>query len=426
MVSENGHATMKNNGIKSRNDIDEYKWCSTVTELEDESAATWGVAFNSRPSKHHFLGNAAWWSRRAKELEEGNKGIFRDLFIYTERSAQNEQAKQGYAGYTASDSESDFSTHDEPLDAPVRKLSPNAWIHLFATVNNNCVRVYRAQHGKKPRLIRCFQDEDPDECFYTVSFVFNADNTNCWWVLAAGVKGVVRVLDLNKNCVAKTLIGHGEAVNHIAVHPRDPALIVTASKDESLRLWNLRIGTPIAMFAGLKGHRGEVLSVDFDRFGNRFASCGIDNSVRVWDVTSDEQVVGAILESHLAADSGMENYMYTTKNNEKKTLRVPISQFPSFVTRKVHKHYVDCVKWVGDDMILSKSVHNRVYLWQLGDDREALAVPGSEYKLLEEYVVDHCNVWFVKFGIDKEHRTLACGNEKVFCTRFHFRSLITN
>ncbi len=413
MLSENGSPSVTNSEMTPLDDADKYKWSSTITELPDASAATWGIAFNSRPSKHQYRGNAAWWSRRAKELEDSNKGIFRDLFIYTERNAQNEGTTKRRSGYTGSDSEDEMLANGESLSEPVRKLPPEAWVDLFATVNNNCVRVYRAQHGKKPTLIRFFEDEDEEECFYTVSFIFNADNNNAWWVLAAGAKGVVRVLDLNKNEVAKTLVGHGEAVNHIAVHPRDPALILTASKDESLRMWNLRLGSPIAMFAGLKGHRGEVLSADFDRVGNRFASCGIDNSVRVWEVTSDEQVMSAILESHLAADSGMDKYMYTTKNNEKKILRVPISQFPSFVTRKVHKHYVDCVKWVGDDMILSKSVHNRIYLWQLGNDREALAVPGSDYKLLEEYVIDDCNVWFVKFGIDKEHRTLACGNEKV-------------
>jgi len=388
--------------------VDNYEWSSTTTEYPEIEAQmpTWSVEFNRRPSKYHGRGPARWWDRRKKEIETADKGIFRDTSILARLTEHPEPLSCGDVDYKDSDSES-----EGPLPNPVRKLSKKAWKHMFATVNNGTVRVYYAEQKKHPHLLLCFEDPDQDETYYAVNFVYNANNDNCWWVLAAGSKGVIRVLDINNKAYVKSLMGHGEAVNDMSVHPRDPALIVTASKDESLRMWNLRLGTSIAVFAGLKGHRGEVLSVDFDRYGNRFASCGIDNSVRIWEVTNDEQIVCNILESHYAAEHDYRNFMYTAKNGERKVMDVPISQFPCFVTRKVHKHYVDCVKWVGDNTLLSKSVHNRIYLWELGNDREALAVPAQDYTLLEEYVVDNCNVWFVKFGIDREHRTIACGNE---------------
>jgi len=79
----------------------------------------------------------------------------------------------------------------------------------------------------------------------------------------------------------RNLLAHGKAINDVQVHPRDPSLLISASKDESLRLCNLRTGAQIALFAGLKGHHGEVVTVDWDQFGNRFASCCIDNSIRI-------------------------------------------------------------------------------------------------------------------------------------------------
>lgn len=42
----------------------------------------------------------------------------------------------------------------------------------------------------------------------------------------------------------QTFAGHGKSINDIAVHPARPHLFLTASEDESVRLWNLRCGGP--------------------------------------------------------------------------------------------------------------------------------------------------------------------------------------
>ena len=55
-------------------------------------------------------------------------------------------------------------------------------------------------------------------------------------------------------------------INEICVHPVDHWLIFTASKDESIRLWNLTNRVCIAIFAGEQGHRDEVLSMDIHLF----------------------------------------------------------------------------------------------------------------------------------------------------------------
>lgn len=293
------------------------------------------------------------------------------------------------------------------------------WRNLFATCNGNYVRVYQAESKTKPRLLHVYEDLDPEEQFYCVAWTYNVTGAHEWWVCAAGKKGVLRVINIQKGKLENSLIGHGEAINDMKVHPRDPALVITASKDESLRLWNLRVGITIAVFAGLKGHRGEVVHTDFNRDGSRFASCGIDNSVRIWDFYENENVVAAVKQSHEIADLGFKGtHVYADKTGSRKKFKVPIAQFPFFVTRKVHKHYVDCVMWVGD-LLLSKSVHNRMFLWEPEQDRESLASPATEYTLLEEYVLEVCNVWFIRFALSRNRRLVACGNDKV-CSHFLF------
>lgn len=68
-------------------------------------------------------------------------------------------------------------------------------------------------------------------------------------------------------CRLQTLQGHGAAVNQVVWHPIDDRLLLSASKDESIRLWNVSNGAVIAVFAGDQGHRDEVLAADFHSLG---------------------------------------------------------------------------------------------------------------------------------------------------------------
>jgi WD40 repeat protein len=75
-------------------------------------------------------------------------------------------------------------------------------------------------------------------------------------------------------------------------------ILATGGDDDVIRLWDVRarrqIGRP------LKGHNGDVYSVEFSRDGRRLVSVGGDDAVRIWDVRSHRQL-GSSLPNKKAA-----------------------------------------------------------------------------------------------------------------------------
>jgi polycomb protein EED len=183
--------------------------------------------------------------------------------------------------------------------------------------------------------LQSYADEDKEESFYTVSWACGVNGNP--YVAAGGVKGIIRVIDVNSETIHKSLVGHGDSVNEIRTQPLKPQLVITASKDESVRLWNVETGICILIFAGAGGHRYEVLSVDFHPSDiYRFASCGMDTTIKIWSMKEFWTYVE-------------KSFTWTDDPSKFPTKFV---QFPVF-TASIHTNYVDCNRWFGD-FILSK------------------------------------------------------------------------
>lgn len=59
----------------------------------------------------------------------------------------------------------------------------------------------------------------------------------------------------------------------------DSRLLVSGSKDTTLKVWELRTGT---LKEDLPGHKDEVYAVDWSPDGEKVGSGGKDRAVRVW------------------------------------------------------------------------------------------------------------------------------------------------
>jgi WD40 repeat protein len=75
--------------------------------------------------------------------------------------------------------------------------------------------------------------------------------------------------------------GHTSSITALAFHPNN-TLLVSASKDRTVRLWNPANGQ---LYKALEGHTAWVQGVTFFAQSTRLASVGADQSVRLWDLS---------------------------------------------------------------------------------------------------------------------------------------------
>lgn len=213
---------------------------------------------------------------------------------------------------------------------------------IFATVGGNSSSVYRMNGDGSCDLILAYLDIDSEEVFYCCAWSFIDEPI----LLVGGLKGCVKAINVSRNEMECCFIGHGNAVNDIRVHPVNQDLVLTASKDESIRMWNLKTNVCIAIFCGHSGHRDEVLSIDIHPLGNCFVSGGMDSTIKIWSI-----------ESSLVRSLVKKSYCKEFKNSPAEFI-----QFPEFSTNLVHNNYIDSVKWYGN-FILSNAVSDKISLW---------------------------------------------------------------
>jgi WD40 repeat protein len=90
------------------------------------------------------------------------------------------------------------------------------------------------------------------------------------------------------------LIQHGSTVYSASFSP-DGQRIVTASGDETARVWDAATGKPIG--EPLKGHEGVVLGAAFSPDGKRIVTASADKTARVWDAETGKPI-GEPLKGH--------------------------------------------------------------------------------------------------------------------------------
>ena len=115
------------------------------------------------------------------------------------------------------------------------------------------------------------------------------------WIVTASRDDTARIWDPKTGETVATLQGHTNDVEAVAFSP-DGQRIVTASSDKTARVWDAKSGNTLTT---LQGHTEGVRSAQFSPSGKLIATTSNDKTARVWDAQTGRLLT--LLQGHTAA-----------------------------------------------------------------------------------------------------------------------------
>ncbi|TAQ89813.1 hypothetical protein B7494_g1858 [Chlorociboria aeruginascens] len=111
-------------------------------------------------------------------------------------------------------------------------------------------------------------------------------------VVSASGDDTTRIWDTATGALQQTFASHLDSVNSVAFSPNGE-LVISASSDSTVKIWNAAIG---ALQQTIEGHSGSVNSVAFSPNGKLVVSASDDKTVRLWDAATGAAL--QMLEGH--------------------------------------------------------------------------------------------------------------------------------
>ncbi|CAM36961.2 conserved hypothetical protein [Leishmania braziliensis MHOM/BR/75/M2904] len=200
----------------------------------------------------------------------------------------------------------------------------------------------------------------------------------------------------------RTYTGHTLAVYCCCFSPRGD-MFLTASRDRTVRLWNVRTGGCTLMKGG---HNGFVLSCDFSPKGNRVVSSSDDRTIKLWSTSSCNKV---------ATFKGHEDKVYCVKYNPSgdyivsgscdNTVRVWNAESQSkLATLKGHSLAVFSCAFSNTDngkYVVSGSDDRTIKVWDWGSGRDLKTLVGH-IGTVWSVVFSHNDKYIVSGSMDYE------------------------
>lgn len=119
-------------------------------------------------------------------------------------------------------------------------FAPKSARPVFAVTGDNHVIVGRisANEDKAVEVLRWFNDDDVETSFNSLCWTY--DSVTCHPLLCvSGNKPVIKIFDIVDGKLVRTLSGHGGPIQDLAVSPKAPQLLASASSDTTIRIWHL-------------------------------------------------------------------------------------------------------------------------------------------------------------------------------------------
>ena len=192
------------------------------------------------------------------------------------------------------------------------------------------------------------------------------------WLAAGTSDKIVRLWDISKSEVLRTMAGHSGEITSIAVSP-DGRILASGSADKTIKLWDASTGNEIRT---LTGHTARVTSLVFSPDGRSLASASEDETVLLWETSSGQQL--RVFKGHRGRVNGVAfspDGRLLASASDDRTARLWDSQTGNLVRALAHPSRVTSVSFDPDGKLLATGTaaqlglglprRGEIHLWNL-------------------------------------------------------------
>ena len=155
-------------------------------------------------------------------------------------------------------------------------LSPDGKIIASAS-DDGTVKLWELE-GDKPSPIK----EIKDQGGWVRAVVFLSDRQ----IITAGQDKNIKIIDIASGKVVKTLSGHTNLVNNLAIAPASD-LLASGSYDNNVNIWQISTGK---LLRSLRGHTDKIWGLAISPDGKKVVSASRDKTVKIWDMKTGENL----------------------------------------------------------------------------------------------------------------------------------------
>jgi WD40 repeat protein len=169
----------------------------------------------------------------------------------------------------------------------------------------------------------------------------------------------------------KTFEGHQNGVTSIAISNN---LLVSASKDQTVKVWDINAGTELRT---CYGHNKEVTSISFSPDGNQAISGDLDGTIILWDINTCQIVHNFYNESEVKSVAWSPNNAYILSGHDNNAVKLwDINTKQELRTFTGHTDQVTDVSFSPNSTVLSASKDKTIKLWNLATGKEIRTFTG--------------------------------------------------
>lgn len=231
-------------------------------------------------------------------------------------------------------------------------------------------RIWDARTGADLRKLA----GDDGHTGFVNSAVFSPDAAGRW-ILTASDDGLVKIWNSSTGKVAATLTGHQDRVRH-ATFSKDGTRVLSSSNDRTARIWTLKesvkpdgeLTIEAEVTQIFRGHEWAVLSAEFSDEGRFVITASEDNTARIWDAETGEEL--SVLAGHTARVTSVafapgENPLRAITASQDSTVKLwDTKENKEILTLDGHTREVTSATFSPDGKyVLTASEDGRAILW---------------------------------------------------------------